>query len=300
MKAIDIAMATYNGSKYLEQQIASIQNQSFTNWELYISDDGSCDDTLNIISRLCNNDHRIKLINTERQGGVVNNFNRVLCETSADYVALCDQDDIWPEDRLEKLHKFIISKENRDKSEPVMVFTDLELVKENGLQTMKSYYIENGFNPEDNLNIEQLKWFSTVYGCSTIMNRRLLDIALPIPPEVTMHDHWLALKALINRGLYFYDIKSVLYRQHENNAVGGSVKGLKGKMYNFKRNLKAISLNVDKIKKMHELLKPDCVSVRKLDYILFALKNVLPRIFKGNKKTYAFFFFLFVIAKQYD
>jgi len=75
MSHVDIAMATYNGESYIEEQILSIINQTYSSWTLYISDDASTDKTLDIINKYEKIDPRIKLINTERQGGVVNNFN---------------------------------------------------------------------------------------------------------------------------------------------------------------------------------------------------------------------------------
>ncbi|HDC4532117.1 TPA: glycosyltransferase, partial [Enterobacter asburiae] len=103
MKQVDIALATFNGEKYIREQIESIQKQTYSNWRLLISDDCSTDSTIAIIKELMQNDRRINIVNESRQGGVIKNFNKALMHTTAEYVLLCDQDDIWPSERLSKL-----------------------------------------------------------------------------------------------------------------------------------------------------------------------------------------------------
>ena len=103
MSHVDIAMATYNGEAYIEEQLCSILNQTHTDWTLYISDDGSTDSTTSIIEKYLISDARIKLINRVKQGGVVRNFNKALEATTADYIMLSDQDDFWYENKIELL-----------------------------------------------------------------------------------------------------------------------------------------------------------------------------------------------------
>ncbi|MBE4896318.1 glycosyltransferase, partial [Enterobacter cloacae complex sp. P16RS2] len=99
MKQVDIALATFNGEKYIREQIESIQKQTYSNWRLLISDDCSTDSTIAIIKELMQNDRRINIVNESRQGGVIKNFNKALMHTTAEYILLCDQDDIWPSER---------------------------------------------------------------------------------------------------------------------------------------------------------------------------------------------------------
>lgn len=95
MIAVDIALATYNGANFIRQQIESIQKQTYRNWRLIISDDNSSDDTVDIIKDMMSNDSRIYLVGNKRQGGVIQNFNYALSQTTSEIVLLCDQDDIW-------------------------------------------------------------------------------------------------------------------------------------------------------------------------------------------------------------
>lgn len=296
MKTVDIAMATYNGGKFLEEQILSIQKQTYTNWKLYISDDGSTDNTLEIIEQFTNDDQRIKLINIKRQGGVIANFNMALKSTNSDYICLCDQDDIWPSSRLEILVHEIQKQEKVDFSKGILVFSDLELVDQNGNTIADSFYEANRLNPKDNLIGFNLLWISTVYGCTTIMNRKLLDIALPIPCSAQMHDQWLALNAQKNDGLYYLDSQTIRYRQHDNNVVGGAATTFFGRIRKFKRNLRAIHklvINIKETLKYYEdLYYPNKKFNNYYDFLEFSVKEIFPKIFFGKKKVQALFIFL--------
>lgn len=303
MNKVDIAMATFNGEKFIREQIASIERQTYSNWQLFISDDGSTDNTVKIIKELANKNERITLVNTERQGGVVKNFNKALSATEAEYVVLSDQDDIWPEERLARLVETIEKYKNQDSNKSLLVFTDLEVIDKNGNIKESSFYQANNIEPYENMRGNNLLWRSSVYGCTTIVNRKLLDRALPIPQNALMHDQWLALHASQENGLYYFDYCSIKYRQHDNNVTGGSKKNLLEKLKSFPKSYKVINKDISKTKKnmleYNYLYKNGRgkISNRK-DLIIFALKEVFPHIFKGSKKMYSLFAFLsFVLAK---
>jgi hypothetical protein len=103
----------------------------------------------------------------------------------------------------------------------IMIFTDLCLIDEKNNIISESFYTINEINPESNLKQSKLFWNSSVYGCSVILNRKLLNASLPIPEFAHMHDQWLALNASRSEGLYYLEYPSVLYRQHTGNVVGG-------------------------------------------------------------------------------
>ncbi|WP_310592987.1 glycosyltransferase, partial [Escherichia coli] len=158
-----MALATYNGANFIRQQIESIQKQTYRNWRLIISDDNSSDDTVDIIKDMMSNDSRIYLVGNKRQGGVIQNFNYALSQTTSEIVLLCDQDDIWPEERLEILIDKFKALQRND-FVPAMMFTDLKLVDENNCLIAESFYRTNNINPQDNLKNNNLLWRSTVYG----------------------------------------------------------------------------------------------------------------------------------------
>lgn len=286
MSTIDIAMATYNGEQFISDQINSIIEQTHQDWVLYISDDGSTDNTVSIIKDFALEDSRIKLINIDRQGGVISNFNKALESTSAEFIVLSDQDDLWPQDRLDILLA-AISKDNSIK-QPKLVFTDLTLINEAGETIAKSFYKENKLNPLENLRGYNLLWKSTVYGCTTIMNRALLDVALPIPVKVHMHDQWLAMKAHQNRGLEFIDVSTIMYRQHSNNVVGGINKGILNRIKDSKHSMNNICNSVRKTKsylrRYEGLYFHDRTFISNKDFFKFAVLEILPSVLKSDKK----------------
>ncbi|MFP2516781.1 glycosyltransferase family 2 protein [Buttiauxella agrestis] len=302
MKLIDIALATYNGELYIREQIESIINQTYRNWRLLISDDNSTDSTVAIITELMDKDERIILVSTARQGGVVRNFNNALLATTTEFVVLSDQDDIWPVDRLEKMMAKIESIENENPTKPILVFTDLTLVNESNDLIAPSFYMANKIGPLSNMKDNNLLWRSTVYGCSTIMNRNLLNVTLPIPDFALMHDHWLALVANQNNGLYYYNYASVRYRQHANNVVGGSNKNLMHKIRVLRKSIKLISSQADKTKKMlakhPTFYKENNPGKNNVNYCSFAFKEIFPNIFTGNKKIFSLFTFVSFVIKK--
>lgn len=296
MKTIDIAMATYNGEKFIEEQILSIQNQTYHNWILYISDDGSTDSTVDHIKEMVKKDQRIRLINTQRQGGVIPNFNKALEFTNAEYVVFCDQDDLWPKDRLETLFKKISLLEvGCDK--PIMLFTDLRLVDEKGEGIADSFYKNNSLNPYSNMIEYRLLWDCTIYGCSTIVNRALIEKSFPVPNSALMHDQWFAIIANKSNGLFFDEYVSVYYRQHTNNVVGGGGSSVFSKLKRFNKNINNIKKNSIKIKmnlygNNKGLYDQNNNLISYFDFMRFAVNEVLPGVFRGQRKLYAFFLFL--------
>lgn len=284
---VDIVMATYNGEKYIHEQIQSIQNQAFRNWRLIISDDGSQDNTTKIIREIAQYDDRIHLINTVKQGGVISNFNTALSYSNAHYIFLADQDDIWVDNRLNIMLEKFKELEKKDPDNGHMMFTDLELVDSDLKQISPSFYQYNSLDPYNNMKPYMLIWRSTVYGCSTIFNRNLLNQALPIPEYASMHDQWLALLAQKNESLFYYDFKSIKYRQHASNAVGGAGNSLVGKIKKTKKNFGSIKHNVKNIKKNLHINK-----FYPFSPYLFSFQIIFPSIIFGEKKIQTIILFL--------
>lgn len=303
MSHVDIAMATYNGEAYIEEQLLSIINQTYSSWTLYISDDASTDKTADIIKQYEKLDSRIKLINTARQGGVVNNFNCALNATRANYVLLADQDDYWNSDRVEKLFSYISERDSLNK--PLMVFSDLEVVDEKLVTISDSFYKSNSIDPLKNLNPVQLLWKCSVYGCTTIFNRKLLEKCLPIPVGITMHDNWLALNAATESGLEYLDIRTIRYRQHSNNVVGGGNKGVLKKLLSLNKNIKKMMKYRENINTLlyeakkipsNEILLG--VEIKGKNSFGFSFKEIFPAIFLQSKKAYSILIFIIFLVKR--
>lgn len=288
--SVDIVMATYNGARFVREQIASIQNQSFTNWRLLISDDSSTDNTVEIIKHLALTDGRIVLVNDARQGGVVKNFEKALAGVTADYICFCDQDDLWPSERLETMLEFFMKNEN---DRPLMIYTDLTLIDEHEKVIGDSYYKVNAIKPTENLDFERLRWKSSIYGCSTMINKALLDVSLPFPVHVTMHDHWLGLVASIRGQLKYFDYKSILYRQHSANVVGGRKKTFLGKLASLKKNIKRIEdASVKTVAMQRALENRFAIEFNKISFVF---NNLLSGLFQNSKRAYTIIFMVYFI-----
>ncbi|MEB0091569.1 glycosyltransferase family 2 protein [Pseudomonas sp. CCI4.2] len=291
-------MATYNGEQYLEEQIESIRAQDHLNWKLYVSDDGSTDSTLSLIQKYADLDSRVCVVNTQRQGGVVNNFNKALNFSTSDYAMLCDQDDIWLSNKVSVMLASIKERMLVGVIEsPILVFSDLHLVDEKNKTIQKSFYRSNNLNPNYNTDAKFLSWRSSVYGCTIIMNRALLVRALPLPKGVPMHDQWLSLIAAHTGIVAYANNQTIRYRQHQGNVVGGAGRGAWGKVKALKGLLKNIEKAVDGCIQQNSALLQYLSAAEAVDHIAldsiryklkFIVSNVLP--YWSERKGYCFFF----------
>ena len=123
-KLVSIAMCTYNGEKYIEEQIESILNQSYKNLEIIICDDNSTDNTTKLIESYIKVDSRIKIFRNKQNLGFIKNFEKAISLCNGEYIALSDQDDIWKLNKIELYLKKI--KDN------ILIYSDLDMIDENG------------------------------------------------------------------------------------------------------------------------------------------------------------------------
>lgn len=221
---IVIVMATYNGGKFIEEQIRSIQLQTVENWTLLVRDDGSADDTVDIIRRMAKTESRIILLQDNYGNlGVVQNFSHLMqaaTELNADYVAMADQDDFWKSEKLQILLDRVKSAESVGGAHaPVLVHSDLEVVDGGMCSIFPSFMGYFGISP-DPLKFGHLLCQNDVTGCTCFINRALLRLALPVPQVALMHDWWIALLASCCGEVAYVDMPLVRYRQHVGNVVG--------------------------------------------------------------------------------
>lgn len=227
MTTVDILLATYNGSKFLRQQIDSIKHQSHSDWRLLIRDDGSHDKTLQLVNTLTEDiPQSVSILNSDQRLGVVANFSKLLEASSANYIMFSDQDDVWHKEKvamsLEAIKKLEALHGNQV---PLLVHTDLEVVDVE-LQTLStSFWRYAKLFPEKTRVLNRLLVQNAVTGCAMICNRALVKAAYPIPPEAIMHDWWMALVASAFGYVEALPIKTIKYRQHASNALGANKFG---------------------------------------------------------------------------
>lgn len=221
-ETVDIALATYNGRNYLQQQLDSLLGQSVKNTRILIGDDGSTDGTLALIDKyVAKYCERVVVLPPELGGrGACENFNRVLLATDAAYVFLCDQDDVWDEDKVRiSLERMQELEAGHGKETPILVHTDLRVVDQM-LTTISDSFFDFQNLDDQALAFKQLLVQNMVTGCTVVVNRALLNRALPIPADAIMHDWWLALVAAAFGQIGFVGRSTMSYRQHGSNTVG--------------------------------------------------------------------------------
>lgn len=299
MSLVDIVLTTFNGEKYLEEQLNSLLNQTYPHWRLIISDDGSTDETVRLLRRYEKLDDRIGIVNIVRQGGVVRNFYKALCFSTSDYVMFCDQDDIWLPDKVASMVNAIRSAELAlGNQTPLLGFSDLSLVDETGMVIHESFYRFNRLEPRNNMDIRYLSWRSAVYGCTVIFNKALLKKAMPMPFDIPMHDHWFALVAAKCGKIFYCPESNIYYRQHRDNVIGGAGGSFVEKLCSLRKLLSNTKNAAKKCKlqwRYMTKLSADASENRHFicvdtfaQRISFIRMNVLP--YWRERKVYAFLF----------
>lgn len=204
---VSVAMATYNGEKYIEEQIKSILMNLEANDELIISDDGSTDNTIKIITEIIKKDSRIKLLNGPKKG-VKQNFANAINNCTGKYIFLTDQDDAWIENKVDKvLYCF-------QKEECTLIVHDAEIVDENLNEIEKSFFKFRNSGKGIVKNI----WKNTYIGCCMTFKSEIKKHILPIPNNIEMHDQWIGIINEIYGKSYFLNEKLIKYRRHLNNV----------------------------------------------------------------------------------
>lgn len=215
MARIVILMSTYNGEKYLVEQLDSIRNQTFTDWQLLIRDDGSTDSTREIIRRYTEKDRRICSDINSKNIGLVGSFFKLLKKDDFEFYMFSDQDDYWKVDKIEKSLEAISKMDN---SNPCLVHTNLEIVDEN------LNLISNTMKKKPYLRtFKQLCFVNNVTGCTMIFNKKLKEKvidSLNNTENIFVHDWWIALVASYFGEVEYLNLSTIKYRQHSNNVLG--------------------------------------------------------------------------------
>jgi rhamnosyltransferase len=215
---VNILMSTYNGGRFVRDQIDSIQKQSFQDWHLLIRDDGSSDDTVAIIREMQANDARITLINQpdDTNLGVIQSFYTLLKHETADYYFFSDQDDFWVP---EKLQLQLDEAQKYEASMPLMIYTDLKVVDQD-LNVIHESMIKVQSDHANTALVQELTE-NTVTGGVSLINHALAELWEHNPEtDILMHDWYLALLATATGKLIYLPTPTELYRQHDANVLG--------------------------------------------------------------------------------
>lgn len=217
---VEVLLATFNGASFLPAQINSIFSQTWPNISVIAGDDGSTDETMTILKDWERATARVHVLDSQLQGGAMRNFTRLIEESSASYVAFSDQDDVWDPDKLTiTMGRMLEEEERRGKDTPILVYTDLRLIDSGSRLLSSSLWQKARVRPQA-ATFSNMLAQNLVTGCSMLVNRALLDLACPIPPQAIMHDYWLALVASAFGAAIPISQSLVSYRQHATNLIG--------------------------------------------------------------------------------
>ena len=206
-------MATKNGAKYVREQVQSILVQLSPDDEIVISDDGSSDDTVQIL-RSCE-DARVRILQNETPLGISQNFEQALKASRGEYIFLSDQDDVWAPHKIETM------KEQLERH--ALVVCDCRIVDDSRLPEFKSFFRIN--NSSAGLVRNILK--NSYVGCCMAFRRDVMADILPFPAD-TMHDLWIGLVCELRHSVTFIPDQLVLHRRHSANASTTGSKSERG------------------------------------------------------------------------
>lgn len=215
---IDILLATYNGEAFLAAQLDSLLSQTYPHIHIIIRDDGSTDGTHAIIRAYQRRfPERIEVVLDGENLGPKGNFSQLMALSKSPYALFCDQDDVWKKDKVEKCLKLM--QEREKPGEPLLVHTDLCVVDRELKEISPSFLAYTKLYAK-NSALNRLLVQNCVTGCTMMMNRPLIDLALPVPKEAMMHDWWVALVASAFGRIAFLPEATLYYRQHGKNQIG--------------------------------------------------------------------------------
>ncbi|RQN02447.1 glycosyltransferase family 2 protein [Clostridium butyricum] len=277
---ISVAMATYNGEAFIEEQLSSILNQSFLVDEIIICDDCSTDNTLNIIERIIRENSlniNLKVISNNKNIGYIDNFYKAISLTRGEYIFLADQDDIW---EFNKVEKYMELMEKYD-----LVCSQFQLIDSSGclIQNMEDFKI-NRLLKKNNKNISEISIFKLAFGniapgCTYCISKEIKDIYLKLKNKEVIHDYQLMLIGAVYGKVGLYSTSLIKYRLHENNSVGFVKKDRKISL-RFRKIRKTPIMadffhQLNKIHKIHFCFLYELLYYLRIPYIKAKLKRAI-------------------------
>ncbi|MBS1525051.1 MAG: glycosyltransferase [Bacteroidetes bacterium] len=204
---VSVALCTYNGDRYLASLLKSVVDQTYKNIEIIIVDDCSTDNTLKTLHKFAQNDERIKVYRNEFNLGLLGNFAKALSFCKGEFIALCDQDDIWDRSKIElQVHAI---------GDNLVNYHDSELIGDKGERLGKK--MSDLFNFYSGDQPEVFLLLNCISGHTMLIKRELLQHALPLQGH--FHDWWIAYVAANHGSINYMSRSLVKYRQHDKNCT---------------------------------------------------------------------------------
>lgn len=205
---ITVVMTSYNGIKYIGEQVSSILDQLAPEDQLIIGDNGSTDGTIQLLQKWRLKDPRILLSVYTDKLGIIPNLNHALALAKGELIFLADQDDIWLPNRVKYCKELF-----RVKKKLLLLQTNSDIINSDGIKINKTFFELR----KCGVGLVKNYWKNTWQGCNIVFRRKLLDVAYPIPEVLPMHDVWLGILADLCGKVKMDKSVLALYRRHENN-----------------------------------------------------------------------------------
>lgn len=268
--SIAILMATYNGGKYLAEQLDSLLAQSYQDWHLYVHDDGSQDSTVDIIKEYAKRfAEKITLLDYPAQGGACMNFLSLLERVEAPYYMFCDQDDVWIDRKIEMEVETMKCLETSNVGVPIVVNTDLRVVDESLRVIHPSFWKYRGIYPEFVKEFKDFAATNVTTGCTMLFNRQAKVVMRRPCKHTMMHDAWITMSVVASGGtLQNMKTPTVLYRQHGDNTIGAFDAGRLTIGYRLKHLRKFVGIFCRQFRQMNVIAHITLVAFisSKIDY----------------------------------
>ena len=222
MSKIAVLLATYNGERFIREQLDSLLDQTLQDFTCYVHDDGSTDATVDIAQGYAaRHPDKVVLMEYPATGSAKSNFVSMLVRTTESYIMFCDQDDVWNREKIAKSIQRMEQEEAIRGNIPLVVYSDLVIVDQS-LKVMAPSYMEYKKRKPDSVGIQTILISDIVSGCTMLMNRVAVDKALECidVTRIPMHDLWIAAVTFIYGNLLYIDEPLILYRQHSSNVMG--------------------------------------------------------------------------------
>lgn len=239
-KKIAILLAAYNADKYLGEQIDSLISQTNQDWTLFIRNDGSRDNTSEIISEYCSKYNNI--IEVDRGGenlGCRNNFFRLLEVVESDYYMFCDADDVWFNDKIEISLLRMQELELVNFNKPLLVHTDSAIYDIDLNLVAQSFWKTVNINPDKFLSFNLICICCCVGGSTMLLNQKVKDLVFPLENNNLIFDYWIAINTVKNGVISTIHMPTKKYRQHNSNVCGVTI-GEENSIFNKLKNWKSL------------------------------------------------------------
>lgn len=277
MLKIDVIVTFFNGSKFFQEQLDSILKskipEDFELAIIIVNDASKADETM-FLRTLCQGLKNVSIHENRTNLGVIKSFEKGISLSTAPYIMLADQDDVWLPTKILDTIQYLQTIEEEG---PALVFTDLHIVDE--ALILSHHSMINYYKFDVTGKFHGILFNNFVTGCTVAFNRKLAEAILPFPSKLVMHDHWLALCAAYMGRLELLNHCTILYRQHSSNQIGAPNNSFAYKLLQFRKQLERFNFNlplkIAQILALAENLKSDLERGR-------FLREVARRLERGN------------------